>query len=66
MNKLTQRELQICKYLVEGKNNTEIARLMFLSKHTVKSYVSMIIADMGAVNRTHVAYLLGKENIINM
>ncbi|MBO5385711.1 response regulator transcription factor [bacterium] len=64
--KLTEREKDICRYLVEGKNNNEIAKILFLSQHTVKAYVSSIIAHLGAKNRTHVAYILGKENIINL
>lgn len=63
--KLTPRELEICRYLAEGKNNGEIARILYLSEHTIKAHVSDIIAQLGAVNRTQVAYILGKENIIN-
>lgn len=63
--KLTPREMEICKYLVIGKKNCEIARILYLSEHTIKSHVSSIIANLGAANRTHVAYILGKENIIN-
>lgn len=63
--KLTPREMEICKYLAEGKKNVEIARILYLSEHTIKSHVSDIIAHLGAVNRTQVAYILGKENIIN-
>lgn len=66
MIKLSNRQLQICRYLAEGKNNNEIAALLFLSKHTIKSHVSAIIANIGAVNRTHAAYILAKENIINV
>ncbi len=63
--KLTNREMDICRYLVEGKNNCEIAKILYLSQHTVKVYVSGIISHLNAKNRTHVAYILGKENIIN-
>ena len=64
--KLTKRELEICKYLIQGKNNSEIGKLMFLSEHTIKFHVSSIIARLSATNRTEVAYILGKENIINL
>ena len=63
--RLSKREKEICNYLIEGMNNTEIAKILFLSEHTIKSHVSSIIKKFGAKNRTHVAYLLGKENIIN-
>ena len=64
--KLTKREQEICKYLAQGKNNIEIGKILFISQHTVKAYVSSIISQLGAKNRTHVAYILGKENIINL
>lgn len=64
--KLSQLDLEICKYIAEGKKNIEIARILFLSEHTIKSHVSDIILALGAVNRTQVAYILGKENIINV
>jgi DNA-binding NarL/FixJ family response regulator len=64
--KLTKRELEICKYLIQGKNNSEIGKLLYLSEHTVKFHISSIIARLGASNRTEVAYILGKENIINL
>lgn len=64
MRHLTNRELEVCKYLILGLDNSEIAKKLFISKHTVKIYVSSIIESLGAKNRTEVAYILGKENII--
>ena len=64
--KFTPRELEICKYLILGMNNSEIAAQLYLSQHTVKAYISNIISRSGARNRTHVAYLIGKENIIDI
>mgnify|MGYP002870122449 CR=1 FL=1 len=64
--KLTPRELEICRYLVEGKHNAEIGKLLFLSEHTIKTHVRSIISALGAANRIEVAYILGKENIIKI
>lgn len=64
MKHLTNREWEVCKYLALGLDNSEIAEKLFISKHTVKIYVSSIIEAFGAKNRTEVAYILGKENII--
>lgn len=61
---LTKRQLDVCKYLIQGKKNIEIAHALNLSKHTVKAYLSEIICMFNAKNRTHLAYILGKENII--
>ncbi len=63
---LSQQDLEICKYLAEGRKNTEIARKLFLSEHTIKARISKIMTCLGACNRTRVAYILGKENIINV
>ncbi len=64
MRHLTNRELEICSYLVQGMKNIEIANTLYLSKHTVKAYVSSIITTLDAKNRTEAAYILGKKNII--
>ncbi len=64
--KLTPRELEVCECIVEGLNNNEIAAKLFISKHRVKTYVSQIMNTLNAKNRTNVAYILGKENIINL
>lgn len=62
--KLTNREREVCEYLIEGLSNNEIAEELFLSKRTVKLYVSQSIAKAMAKNRTQLAYILGKKNII--
>ena len=51
-NDLNQRELEILQLLSEGKSNQEIADTLFVSKGTVKHYVSMILTKIGASNRT--------------
>lgn len=66
MEKLTNREQDICKYLVKGMKNVEIAKQLNLSKHTVKSYISEILIALDARNRTEAAYILGKNNIIQL
>ena len=64
INNLTKRELEVCKYLILGLDNEQIAEKFYISKHTVKSYVSSIIEVLEAKNRTEVAYILGKNNIM--
>lgn len=64
--KLTPREREVCKCVVEGMSNLEIAETLFISKHTVKSYISQIMANASVKNRTQLAYILGKENIIEL
>lgn len=64
INNLTKRELEVCKYLILSLDNEQIAEKLYISKHTVKSYVSSIIEVLEAKNRTEVAYILGKNNIM--
>lgn len=50
---LSNREIQILKLMAEGKTIDEAADSLFLSKYTVRDYVSDIIKKMDAQNRTH-------------
>ncbi len=61
MKLTTSRKIEICKYIIQGKNNREIAQELHVSIHTVKAYVSMILKDNHLKNRIKLAYLLGKE-----
>ena len=64
--KLTQRQKDICTYLIRGKKNTEIAEILNISRHTVKAYISSLILNTKVKNRTELAYVLGKENVITV
>ncbi len=62
--KFTERETEILKELVSGKNNTRIADEMCLSIHTVKFYVSSILAKLSVTTRLEAAVKVVKEHII--
>ncbi len=49
--KLSERELQVLKLLVEGKRNAEIAAALYLSPHTVKTHVRNIMDKLVASDR---------------
>ena len=59
---LSDRKIEVCKYLVKGLGNEEIADILNVSKHTVKAYISAIIYENKVKNRTELAYKLGREN----
>lgn len=59
MNINTTRKIEICKYIIQGENNRQIANKLHVSVHTVKAYVSMILKDNNIENRTKLAYILG-------
>ena len=61
---LTQRELQVLKFLVEGKNSREIAKEMFISINTVQYHRKQLLRKTESHN---VAELIGKayrQNLI--
>ena len=48
----TTRQIETLHLMAEGKSNKEIARLMQITEHTVKSHVSMVFEHLNANNRT--------------
>lgn len=52
---LTQRELEILKLIAAGKDNAEIAKLLIVSRHTVKNHVANILAKLQLENRIQAA-----------
>lgn len=49
---LTDREAEILALITQGKRNTEVAALTYLSPNTVKSYVRTIYRKIGVASRT--------------
>ena len=52
---LTPREHQVLELLARGMDNTEIARELNLSQHTVKNHVSSILVKLQVENRIQAA-----------
>ncbi len=62
---LTQREMEICKLISHGYSNQQIAEILHVSIHTVKAHLAhLFYTNENIQNRTHLAYILGKENIV--
>lgn len=49
---LSAREQEVLTLMAGGMNNAEIAQAMFLGSETVKTYVSSLLAKLGARDRT--------------
>lgn len=49
---LTARETTVLRLMAHGRGNKEIALQLTISEHTVKFYVSSILAKLGAASRT--------------
>ena len=62
---LTQREREILKLVVDGKNNSEIAALLIISLSTVKFHVSSIFAKMTVTNRVEAARMAMEHGLLD-
>jgi DNA-binding CsgD family transcriptional regulator len=52
---LTPAELRVAELVAEGRSNPDIATELFLSRRTVQSHVSHILAKLGAHSRVDIA-----------
>jgi DNA-binding CsgD family transcriptional regulator len=50
---LTQREIEVVRWMANGKNSWEISVILGISERTVKFHTSAILQKLGASNRTH-------------
>lgn len=60
---LTEREIEICKLIAEGKNNQEIAEELFLSQGTVKNHITRILIKLDLRDRTQLAVFTIKNDL---
>jgi DNA-binding NarL/FixJ family response regulator len=61
---LTDRELRVLNLLADGLSNPQIARLLGISRNTVKFHVSSIISKLGATSRTEAVTIGVKRGLI--
>lgn len=64
--KLTPRENEVLKLLVEGKSNTEIAKELFVSTHTAKAHVCSILQKFCVQDRVSAAVKAVKEGLVTV
>ncbi len=61
---LTQREREVAELVRKGYTNKEIAQELFIDISTAKAHVSSIMKKYNVRNRTYLAYILGREAVI--
>ncbi len=61
---LTELEEKILHLVAQGADNSTIANKIYISFHTVKAHISVILKKLRAENRTHATYIALKSNII--
>lgn len=62
--KLTTRQLEVLRYIVQGKNNSKIAEELCVSRHTVKAHVANILHKMEVDDRYQAAIKAINEKIV--
>ncbi len=62
---LTERECEVLALMVEGLSNVEIASRLSVSRSTVKTHISNVLAKLGVSNRVEAAALAMKHHLVN-
>jgi DNA-binding CsgD family transcriptional regulator len=62
---LTRREREVLERLAEGRATEEIAALLHVSPHTVRSRVKTLLRKLGARNREHAVAIALTEGAIH-
>ncbi|NHC38345.1 response regulator transcription factor [Bacillus sp. MM2020_1] len=61
---LTEREFEVLEQLAKGSSNREIARKLFLTKGTVKNYISNIYSKLEVTGRHKAVFKATEEGLI--
>ncbi len=64
-DELSERELEILQLLAQGLTNAEIADRLYLTRGTVRNYVSAILAKLGVEDRTQAALIAVKHGLVS-
>lgn len=62
---LTAREHEVLLLMAEGLNNTQIAGRLTVSRSTIKSHVSSILAKLGVTSRTEAVALALRHKLVS-
>ncbi|WP_078543079.1 helix-turn-helix domain-containing protein [Litchfieldia alkalitelluris] len=63
---LTDRELDVLRLLVEGKDNRQIAGGLYLTEGTVKNYISSIYSKMEVPDRIQAILKAQEEELLDL
>ena len=61
---LTNREMEILKLIADGSSNSEIAKQLVISMHTVKGHVSNILSKLHLADRTQAAVYAWRKGVV--
>jgi len=60
---LTEREIEVLRWIASGKSNREIAEVMVISEKTVKTHVSNLLGKLHLEDRTQAAIFALKHGL---
>jgi DNA-binding CsgD family transcriptional regulator len=63
-NGLSAREQEVLRNAADGLTNAEIGRRLFLSEHTVKTYLRRVLRRLDAKDRTHAVHLAWRRGLL--
>lgn len=62
---LTEREIEVLKYVIQGFTNRQIAEILIITTSTVKAHISSILRKTGVKNRLDLALLATAHGYTN-
>ncbi len=65
ITELSDREREVLQLLGSGQSNAELAKRLFVSEATVKTYVSRLLTKLDLTNRTQAAILAHEAGLLD-
>lgn len=63
---LTEREIEVLRYIARGNRNRDIAKQLFISEETVKVHIKHIMEKLRASDRTQAVAIAARRGIIQL
>ena len=63
---LTRRELEILRLVAEGRTNSELARMLWVTEQTVKFHLVNVYRKLGVANRTEAARYAFEHGLVDV
>jgi DNA-binding NarL/FixJ family response regulator len=63
LTQLTDKQLEVLRYMTQGMSNKLIARELDIAETTVKTHVSAILRKLEATSRVHAIVMAGEDNL---
>jgi two-component system NarL family response regulator len=64
--KLTQREMDVLKFVALGKSNRAVANALGITEETVKSHMRNVLGKLSANDRTHAVLIAVRRGILTI